>query len=223
MPLASFPPPHSINEGPDGIGGLAYTVEATESLSLITKFNMRHPLALENAYQISSWLNRFRQLDSRLLQYVNAPNKDNSRAINFLTIRWELCLSYRWQDARVVDGYIDPNLTLAHMTHNTAIIVLHQRLAYPPVQSCAWLSGLVQAASREACTMAAMKITKLARRYLDVSDGIPPHQFAFCLFVAGQVLLGRHSTTHLFAFEFLLADTSKFRPSPSSILCGPSS
>ena len=37
--------------------------------------------------------------------------------------------------------------------------------------------------------MAAMKIDKISRRYLTVSDGIAPHQFAFCLFVAGQVLL----------------------------------
>ncbi len=38
--------------------------------------------------------------------------------------------------------------------------------------------------------MAAMKIDKISRRYLAVSEGIAPHQFTFCLFVAGQVLLG---------------------------------
>lgn len=91
----------------------------------------------------------------------------------------------------MVNGYIDPNLTLAHMTHNAAIIVLHRRLAHPPSQSRAWLSGLVSAASREACVMAAMKIDKISRRYLAASEGIAPHQLAFCLFVAGQVLLGR--------------------------------
>ncbi|KAJ6447287.1 subtilisin-like protein [Purpureocillium lavendulum] len=169
-----FPPPYATKEGPNGVGGLAYTIEATESLSLVTKFNLRHSLEHADANRLSAWLTRFRQLDSRLLQ-------------------WELCLTHRWRDVRVVNGYIDPNLTLAHMTHNAAIIMLHRRLAHPPPQSKAWLSGLVSAASKEACVMAAMKIDKISRRYLAVSEGIAPHQFAFCLFVAGQVLLAQAS------------------------------
>ncbi|UNI13368.1 hypothetical protein JDV02_000118 [Purpureocillium takamizusanense] len=169
-----FPPPYATKEGPNGVGGLAYTIEATESLSLITKFNLRHSLEHGDANRLSAWLTRFRQLDSRLLQ-------------------WELCLTHRWRDVRVVNGYIDPNLTLAHMTHNAAIIMLHRRLAHPPPQSKAWLSGLVSAASKEACVMAAMKIDKISRRYLAVSEGIAPHQFTFCLFVAGQVLLAQAS------------------------------
>ena len=63
-----FPPPYATKEGPNGVGGLAYTIEATESLSLITKFNTRHSLEPDNAGRLSAWLNRFRQLDSRLLQ-----------------------------------------------------------------------------------------------------------------------------------------------------------
>lgn len=105
------------------------------------------------------------------------------------TRRWELCLTHRWRDVRVVDGYIDPNLALAHMTHNAAIIVLHRRLAYPPASSRAWLSALVSAASREACVMAAIKMNRIANRYLDASDGIPPHQFVFCLYIAGELFL----------------------------------
>ncbi|OAQ90003.1 C6 transcription factor [Purpureocillium lilacinum] len=146
-----FPPPYATKEGPNGVGGLAYTIEATESLSLITKFNLRHSLEHGDANRLSAWLTRFRQLDSRLLQ-------------------WELCLTHRWRDVRVVNGYIDPNLTLAHMTHNAAIIMLHRRLAHPPPQSKAWLSGLVSAASKEACVMAAMKIDKISRRYLAVTQ-----------------------------------------------------
>lgn len=63
-----FPPAYSTAEGPSGIGGLAYAIEASESLFLVTKFHTRHKLELENSTQLSSWLNRFRQLDSRLLQ-----------------------------------------------------------------------------------------------------------------------------------------------------------
>lgn len=37
--------------------------------------------------------------------------------------------------------------------------------------------------------MAAIKIDKIARRYLDASSGTPPHQFMFCLYLGGQILL----------------------------------
>lgn len=97
----------------------------------------------------------------------------------------------------MVNGYIDPNLTLAHMTHNAAIIVLHQKLAHPPPSSRAWLSGLVSAASTEACVMASIKMNKIARRYLDASNGIPPHQFVYCLYIAGQFLLGMFFDLHI--------------------------
>lgn len=63
-----FPPAYSTAEGPSGVGGLAYTIEATESLHLMTKFHVRHDLEIESSSQLSSWLNKFRQLDSRLLQ-----------------------------------------------------------------------------------------------------------------------------------------------------------
>ncbi|KAF1734907.1 Transcriptional activator protein acu-15 [Beauveria bassiana] len=167
---APFPPVYNDSQGPTGIGGLAYTIEATESLYLVSKFHERHPLEPDSASQLSGWLHKFRQLDSRLLQ-------------------WELCLTHRWREVRVVDGYIDPNLTIAHMTHNAAIITLHSRLACPPRQARAWLSSLVSGASKEACVMAAMKIDRIARRFLEASSGIPPHQFVLCMYIAGKVLL----------------------------------
>ena len=106
----------------------------------------------------------------------------NSTQPEMLTwARWELCLTHRWREVRVIDGYIDPNLTIAHMTHNAAIISLHSRLAQPPRQARAWLSSLVSGASKEACVMASIKIDRIARRFLDASFGIPPHQFALCL------------------------------------------
>ncbi|OAA38501.1 Transcription factor [Beauveria brongniartii RCEF 3172] len=172
---APFPPVYNDSQGPTGIGGLAYTIEATESLYLVSKFHERHPLEPDSASQLSGWLHKFRQLDSRLLQ-------------------WELCLTHRWREVRVVDGYIDPNLTIAHMTHNAAIITLHSRLACPPRQARAWLSSLVSGASKEACVMAAMKIDRIARRFLEASSGIPPHQFVLCMYIAGKVLLQWNTT-----------------------------
>lgn len=110
-------------------------------------------------------------------------------------------MTHRWREVRVVNGYIDPNLTLAHMTHNAAIIILHERLAHPPPQSQEWLSTLVSAASKEACMMAAIKMNQIARRYLDASNDVPPHQFMYNLYVAGQFLLGSYKqpiTSYLF-------------------------
>lgn len=173
----SFLSPPDVRESASSLGGFAYTIEATDNLSLVTQFNHRYALEPENSSKLSAWLNRFRQLDSRLLQ-------------------WELCLTHRWRDVRVVNGYIDPNLTVAHMTHNAAIILLHQWLACPPPQSTSsWLSGLVSAASKEACVTASNKIDRIARKYLAVSDGIAPFQFAFYLYIAGQFLLCKATNT----------------------------
>lgn len=63
-----FPAAYANAERPSGIGGFAYTIEATESLHLVTKFHARHTCESNNSAQISSWLSKFRQLDSRLLQ-----------------------------------------------------------------------------------------------------------------------------------------------------------
>lgn len=62
------------NEGAARIGGLAHLVDATESLSLVNRFNLGHSLEPNDPNQLSAWLNRFRQLDSRLLQYDHITN-----------------------------------------------------------------------------------------------------------------------------------------------------
>ncbi|XWX00266.1 hypothetical protein V2A60_008286 [Cordyceps javanica] len=182
----AFPFAYNDSQGPSGIGGLAYTIEATESLFLVNKFHERHSLNPDSAAQLSGWLHKFRQLDSRLLQ-------------------WELCLTHRWREVRVVDGYIDPNLTIAHMTHNAAIITLHSRLAQPPRQARVWLSSLVSGASKEACVMAAIKIDRIARRFLEASSGIPPHQFALCIYIAAKILLNWNTTKTSEATTSLIA------------------
>lgn len=65
-----FPPAYSTPKGPSGVGGLAYTIEATESLHLVSKFHASFSLEINTSHQLSSWLNKFRQLDSKLLQQV---------------------------------------------------------------------------------------------------------------------------------------------------------
>lgn len=84
---------------------------------------------------------------------------------------------------------MDPNLTLAHTTHNTAVILLHQGIAYPPLH---WKSSPVKlpsASSAEACLDAASEISNLGRQFLSCSPILTNPQFSFCLFIAGRMLL----------------------------------
>ncbi|KAL6401463.1 hypothetical protein AUP68_15333 [Ilyonectria robusta] len=58
---------------------------------------------------------------------------------------------------------MDPNLTLAHATHNTSMILLHQRIAYPPAD---WTNivELPSMCSAEICCNAAMEIQNIAAK-----------------------------------------------------------
>lgn len=84
---------------------------------------------------------------------------------------------------------MDPNLTLAHITHNTAVVLLHQAMAYP---SAIWQSTSIKlpsASSAETCMAAAVEVSTIADHYLRNSSFLANHQFAFCLFVCGRMLL----------------------------------
>jgi hypothetical protein len=85
---------------------------------------------------------------------------------------------------------MDPNLTLAHITHNTSMILLHQHLAYPPAE---WrdIMKLPSSCSAETCQLAAVETASIADKYLRHMDGILTSQFAFCAFVAGRIFLGQ--------------------------------
>ena len=57
------------------IGGFAYCIEATESLSLVTTFFLRHAVNVSNVQDVQVWLMRFKELDLRLVQYKShQPN-----------------------------------------------------------------------------------------------------------------------------------------------------
>jgi hypothetical protein len=93
------------------------------------------------------------------------------------------------------DGIMDPNLTLAHITQNTAVIQLHQCVAFPPVALRACRVALPSTSSAETCTSAAYEIGTIAQQFLQQSGGITHPQLGFCLFIAGRVLLA-HATHH---------------------------
>lgn len=92
---------------------------------------------------------------------------------------------------------MDPNLTLAHITHNTAVIQLHQCVAFPPPPLRTSLVALPSTSSAETCIAAAHEIGTIAQQFLQQSTGITHPQLAFCLFIAGRVLLAHaaHNAT----------------------------
>ncbi|KAJ5679910.1 hypothetical protein N7462_008154 [Penicillium macrosclerotiorum] len=156
----------------DAIGGFAYNIEATESLALVTNFFLHHAFVVSDSQKVRMWLMKFKELDLRLIQ-------------------WKLYLPLKWREASVLnsDGVMDPNLTLAHITHNTAVILLHQAIAYPPAHWQACAIKLPSSASAETCLEAASEIATIGHQFLTFSPIFTNPQFSFCLFIAGRMLL----------------------------------
>lgn len=107
-------------------------------------------------------------------------------------------LPRKWKDSNVSRKeeliIMDPNLTLAHVTHNTSMILLHQQIAYPPPQ---W-TGIVRmpsAHSAETCQVAAAETATITEKYLRYTPVRGPvnSQFAFCVFISARALLGMHA------------------------------
>ncbi|KAL6234652.1 hypothetical protein BDW75DRAFT_240870 [Aspergillus navahoensis] len=162
----------SNSEDQDAIGGFAYNIEATESLALVTNFFLHHAFIVSDAEKAQVWLMKFKELDLRLIQ-------------------WKLYLPTKWREASVLnsDGVMDPNLTLAHITHNTAVILLHQGIAYPPAHWQTCPIRLPSASSAETCLEAASEIATIGHQFLTFSPIFTNPQFSFCLFIAGRMLL----------------------------------
>ncbi|KFY91694.1 hypothetical protein V500_04513 [Pseudogymnoascus sp. VKM F-4518 (FW-2643)] len=154
------------------IGGFAYCIEASESLSLVTTFFLRQAVNMSNDQDVQMWLMRFKELDLRLVQ-------------------WKLFLPEEWREACALnaDGILDPNLTLAHITHNTAVGLLHQGIAYPSQEWQARSIRLPSTSSAQTCLAAAMEVAIIAEKYLQDSISLTNPQFAFCLFISGRMLL----------------------------------
>ncbi|KKY35460.1 putative c6 transcription [Diaporthe ampelina] len=172
-----LPTARAESEDQESLGGFAYCIEATESLSLVTSFFLQQAVDVSKAQDVQMWLMRFKQLDLRLVQ-------------------WKIFLPERWREACALneDGNMDPNLTLAHITHNIAVVLLHQGIAYP---SAEWQSvlptigvRLPSASSAETCLIAATEVVTIVERFLrDNPATLTNPQFAFCLFICGRMLL----------------------------------
>lgn len=163
------------------VGAFAYRVEATESLSRVTTFFLQQRINHRDRQEMGSWLMRFKELDLRL-------------------VSWKMFLPQKWKDTNISRQptvvTMDPNLTLAHITHNTSMILLHQRIAYPPPE---WLEvvKLPTLSSAETCEAAAAETANITEKYLGncPRDGVVDSQFAFCVFVSARVLLGEFSSS----------------------------
>ena len=154
------------------VGAFAYCIEATESMSRVTSYFIQQRVNLRDPKEISSWLTRFKELDLRL-------------------VHWKMLLPEKWKaDMERQSTRMDPNLTLAHVTHNVSMTLLHQLIAYPPAH-WGFRNRLHSVCSAETCSAAATEIATITQNYLRYTPPSEPtnSQYAFCLFIAARVLL----------------------------------
>ncbi|KAL2202118.1 hypothetical protein CC79DRAFT_169622 [Sarocladium strictum] len=159
------------------VGAFGYCVEATESMSRVVSCFLQQCVNFENASEVNSWLGRFKELDMRL-------------------VHWRMFLPQKWKNIAPPSTpsgeqlRIDPNLTLAHVTHNTSTILLHQTIAYPPAH-WSFKRRLPSGWSADTCCLAGAEIATITSKYLEVTPATLPvtSQFTFCVFVAARVML----------------------------------
>ena len=71
----SLPSARLGDDSQESIGGFAYCIEATESLSLVTSFFLQQAIDISKMHEVQIWLMKFKQLDLRLIQSVSpVPN-----------------------------------------------------------------------------------------------------------------------------------------------------
>jgi hypothetical protein len=102
-----------------------------------------------------------------------------------------MLLPQKWKaDMARQDRRMDPNLTLAHVSHNTSIILLHQPIAFP-APSWSFAARLPSVCSADTCSAAAVEVAAIARNYLKTLPARLPvaNLLAFCLFIAARALL----------------------------------
>ncbi|KAL4811612.1 fungal-specific transcription factor domain-containing protein [Aspergillus spinulosporus] len=155
------------------VGAYAYCIEATESLSRVTTYFLQQKVNLNDQKEFGAWLTRFKELDLRL-------------------VHWKMLLPQKWTVNVAQQGStrMDPNLTLAHVTHNASMILLHQPIAFP-LPEWPFKSRLPSLCSMDTCQTAAVEVASITNHYLKSSLPMSPlsSQFAFCVFIAARALL----------------------------------
>ncbi|KAB8215549.1 fungal-specific transcription factor domain-containing protein [Aspergillus novoparasiticus] len=187
----------------EAAGAFAYRIEATESLSRVTTYFLQQKVDTHRPENVTSWLTRFKELDLRLVHWKmllpkkwKAANPTNTTVSAYDTINQDGPPSSSGRrtgldvDATRQTVVMDPNLTLAHITHNASMILLHQPIAFPP-HDWAFRSRLPSSCSAETCQQAAVEVATITEQYLKVSPATFPiyPQFSFCVYVAARLLL----------------------------------
>ncbi|OAK93765.1 hypothetical protein IQ06DRAFT_91232 [Phaeosphaeriaceae sp. SRC1lsM3a] len=157
-----------------GIGALAFYVEAVESLGTIESHFLRKTVDCSNSSDISGWLMRFKEMDAYLM-------------------RWKLRLPQQWKDSgmsrKVLPGVMDPAMTAANAIHNTCLVLLHERIAYPD-PNLHWVQ-LPSLDSAEICIRAATEVSTILSKFVEQRS--EPHAFSpqlgLCAFVSARSLL----------------------------------
>lgn len=155
------------------VGAFAYSIEATESLSRVTSYFLQQKVDMRDQRDLSRWLTRFKELDLRL-------------------VHWKMLLPQKWKvdTSRRHTSRMDPGLTLAHLTHNASMILLHQLIAFP-LPEWPFKNRLPSLCSADTCQAAAAEIAIITDNYLKNAPPSLPvtSQFAFCLYVASRACL----------------------------------
>lgn len=176
-PNSPFSPTTTIDMST--VGAFAYSIEATESLSRVNTYFLQQPRP-HDTRSLPSWLTRFKELDLRL-------------------VHWKMFLPRKWKADNVTarqGAKMDPNLTLAHVTHNASMILLHQVVAFPREEWRVFGHRLPSALSVDTCHAAAVEIEVIARNFLKGTGGegeggsMPVSSlFVFCVYIAARFLL----------------------------------
>ncbi|KAM0280995.1 hypothetical protein ACHAQH_003724 [Verticillium albo-atrum] len=179
-------PPRGVDMS--AVGAFAYSVEATESLSRVNSYFLQQKVNIRDNRDLSNWLMRFKELDLRL-------------------VHWKMFLPQKWKaNMARQSSRMDPNLTLAHITHNTSIILLHQVMAFPSLEWTNFRDRLPSLLSVETCHAAAIEIATITQNYLANAPPTVPvtSQFAFGIYIAAKVLLlyWRHAAVQILAPDF---------------------
>ncbi|SCO15784.1 uncharacterized protein FFB20_14838 [Fusarium fujikuroi] len=105
----------------------------------------------------------------------------------------KMYLPQQWKDSgvsrKIMPGVMDPSMTLANATHNTSVILLHERIAYPDSELLSL--NLPSHFSAENCLNAAIETANITTKYLGgypSARAVPP-QMGICAFVSARTLL----------------------------------
>ncbi|KEY70714.1 hypothetical protein S7711_09882 [Stachybotrys chartarum IBT 7711] len=157
----------------NNIGGFAYLVEATEIQAMIMAF-VRQPKDVRTGPQ--------QDMRAPLQEFLN---------LDLMLTNWKARLPPRHQQASYDEnGYMDHNITLAHLTHNTTGILLYH-WPYTLYNTSAAGSDLQTAlfSHIHVVKQAAKEIAKICTRFLLRRRYLVSPQFTLCQFIAARALL----------------------------------